>query len=129
KGVMGEAAPKTRMGVRWEGGLIYQHLYNDGINQKFIPVLFRDADKRFIPTPIQSATHYRVNTPQGYDKLYARMLNRPTAKKPGLGSIRSMPKKEVKTNLSMYVTGPINVDLWNEAQWRGTIFLFSENTP
>ena len=43
KGVMGEAAPKTRLGVRWEGGLIYQHLYNDGINQKFIPVLLRDA--------------------------------------------------------------------------------------
>lgn len=46
KEVMGEAAPKTRLGVRWEGGLIYQHLYNDGTNQKFIPVLFRDVANR-----------------------------------------------------------------------------------
>ena len=129
KGVMGEAAPKTRLGVRWEGGLIYQHLYNDGTNQKFIPVLFRDADKRFIPTPIQSATYYRVDTSEGYDRLYARLLNRPTAKKPELGPIRPLPKKEVKTDLSMYVTGPINVDLWNEARWQGTIFFVYENTP
>lgn len=129
KGVMGEAAPKTRLGVRWEGGLIYQHLYNDGINQKFIPVLFRDADKRFIPTPIRSATHYRVDTSQGYDRLYARLLNRPTAKKPELGPIRPLPKKEVKTDLSMYVTGPINVDLWNEAHWQGTAVFLYENTP
>jgi hypothetical protein len=129
KGVMGEAAPKTRLGVRWEGGLVYQHLYNEGINQKFIPVLFRDTDKRFIPTPIQSATHYRIDTPEGYNKLYARLLNRPTAKKPALGPIRPMPKKEVKTDLSMYVTGPINMDLWNEAQWQGTFLFLYENTP
>jgi hypothetical protein len=129
KGVMGEASPKTRLGVRWEGGLIYQHLYNEGINQKFIPVLFKDGDKKFIPTPVQSATHYRVDTSQGYDKLYARLLNRPTSKKPKLGPIWPMPKREVKTDLSMYVTGPINVDLWNEARWRGTIFLFFENAP
>ena len=129
KGVMGDAAPKTRLGVRWEGGLIYQHLYNEGTNQKFIPVLFREQDKKFIPTPIQSATYYRIDTPQGYDKLYARLLNRSTAKKPELGPIRPLPKKEVKTDLSMYVTGPINVDLWNLARWQGTFFALYENTP
>lgn len=129
KGVMGEAAPKTRLGVRWEGGLIYQHLYNEGTNQKFVPVLFRDADKKFIPTPIQSATHYLIDTPGGYDRLYARLMNRPTAKKPELGPIRPLPKKEVKTDPSMYVTGPIDVELWNEAQWSGTFVLFSKNIP
>ena len=129
KGVMGEAAPKTRLGVRWEGGLVYQHLYNEGINRKFIPLLFRNTDKKFIPTPIQSATHYRVDTTEGYDRLYARLLNRPTAKKPELGPIRPMPKKEIKTDLSMYVTGPINVDLWNEAKWQGTFLFLYENTP
>ncbi len=77
KRVMGEEIPDTGMGVRWEGGLIYQHLYNAGANQRFIPVLFRGADKKFIPTPLQSATHYRVDTQAAYDKLYARLLNRP----------------------------------------------------
>jgi hypothetical protein len=129
KRVMGEAGPDTGLGVRWEGGLIYQHLYNDGANQKFFPVLFKSTDKKFIPTPVHSATYYQVNTPEGYGRLYARLLNRPTAKKAELGPIRPLPKREVKTDLSMYVTGPINVDLWNEAQWQGTFVFIYEGTP
>jgi hypothetical protein len=118
---MGEAPPDTGLGVKWEGGLIYQYLYNAGANnQKFIPVLFRGTDKQFIPTPVQSATYYQVNTDAGYDKLYARLLNRPGVPKPELGPIRPLPKKEVKTNISMFVTGPIDVDLWNKAKWHST---------
>jgi len=129
KRVMGEESPDKGMGVRWEGGRIYQHLYNAGANQKFIPVLFRAADKKFIPTPLQSATHYELDSEAGYDRLYARLLNRPGVRKPELGRVRPAPKKEVKTNLSMYVTGPINVDLWNQAKWRGTLFLQYDGQP
>jgi len=124
-----EKDPDTGRGVKWEGGLVYQHLYNTGTNQKFIPILFRDSDKRFIPTPLQSATHYRVDTEEGYEKLYARLLGRPSVSKPDLGAVRPMPKKEVKTDLSMYVTGPINVDLWNEARWSGILVLQYEGQP
>lgn len=130
KRVMGdEKDPDTGRGVKWEGGLIYQHLYNAGANRKFIPVLFRDLDANFIPTPLQSATHYGVDTQAGYDKLYARLLNRPGIKKPDLGPIRPLPKKDVKTDLGMYVTGPIDVDLWNEAKWRGTLIMQYEGQP
>jgi len=130
KRVMGdEKDADTGRGVRWEGGLIYQHLYNAAANHKFIPVLFRDSDKKFIPTPVQSATHYRVDTQEGYDKLYARLLNKPGVKKPDLGPVRPLPKKEVKTDLSMYVTGPINVDLWNKAKWRGTLIMQYDGEP
>ena len=124
-----EKDPDTGLGVKWEGGLIYQHLYNAGANQKFIPVLFRDSDKKFIPTPVQSATHYRVDTEEGCEKLYARLLGRPGVKKPDLGPVRPLARKEVKTDLSMYVTGPINVDLWNQAKWRGTLILQFEGQP
>ncbi|HZZ17009.1 MAG TPA: SEFIR domain-containing protein [Candidatus Sulfotelmatobacter sp.] len=124
-----EEDPDTGRGVKWEGGLVYQHLYNAGTNQKFIPVLFRDSDKKFIPVPLQSATHYSVLSEEGYEKLYARLLGRPGVKKPDLGPVRSMPKKEVKTDFSMYVTGPINIDLWNEAKWRGTLVLYFEGQP
>jgi SEFIR domain len=130
KRVMGdERDADTGRGVKWEGGLIYQHLYNAGANQKFIPVLLRDSDRKFIPTPLQSATHYTVNTSAGYDKLYARLLNRPGITKPDLGPVRPLPKKEVKTDLSMYLTGPINVDLWNRAKWRGTLIARCEGLP
>ena len=57
--VMGDTAAEEGHGVKWEGGLIYQDIYNAGAtNAKFIPVLLRQQDKTFIPTPLQSATHH-----------------------------------------------------------------------
>jgi hypothetical protein len=54
KRVMGDAAENEGLGVRWEGGLIYQHIYNAGArNSKFIPLLLRKGDQAFIPTPLQ----------------------------------------------------------------------------
>src|ERR1700685_80053 len=128
KRLMGDDSPDAGTGVRWEGGLIYQHMYNAGANHKFIPVLFEKEDQKFIPTPLQSATRYVLNA--DYDKLYARLLNRPGVPKPELGRVRPLPEKEVKTNLSLYVTSPINVDLWNAAKWRGTFMgFFPEGGP
>ena len=44
--VMGEEEQGKGNGVKWEGTIIYQHLYNQGAeNRKFIPVLMRDSDK------------------------------------------------------------------------------------
>jgi hypothetical protein len=129
KRVMGDAEPETGLGVKWEGGLIYQHIYNAGANAKFVPVLLKGADKKFIPTPLQSATHYQVDTKAGYDKLYARLLNRPGVKKPDLGPIIPLPEKEVKTDLSMYITGPIDPQLWDEAKWRSVFMLGYEDRP
>lgn len=129
KRVMGDEGPDRGLGVRWEGGLIYQHIYNSGANTKFIPVLFRDGDRKFIPTPVQSATYYRVDTQAEYDKLYARLLGVPAVEKPKLGPIRSLPKKDVKTNISMYVSGPIDVELWNAARWSGTFMMMYESGP
>jgi hypothetical protein len=122
KRLMGDDGPGAGTGVRWEGGLIYQHMYNAGANHKFIPVLLRKEDKKFIPTPLQSATHYVLDA--DYGKLYARLLDRPGIPKPELGPVRPLPEKEVRTNLSLYVTGPINVDLWDAAKWRGTFMGF-----
>jgi SEFIR domain-containing protein len=59
--VMGTETPGTGLGVRWEGHLIYQYLYNAGANnEKFIPVVFSTFDLQYIPTPLQSATYYRL---------------------------------------------------------------------
>lgn len=49
KRVMGDEEAGKGLGVRWEGGLIYQHIYNAGtMNNKFIPVLMRGEDQPFI---------------------------------------------------------------------------------
>jgi hypothetical protein len=74
-------------------------MYNAGANHKFIPVLFRKADKRFIPTPLQSATHYMLDREEGYEKLYARLLNRPGVPKPQLVPIRPPNSAEDAPNV------------------------------
>jgi len=130
KRVMGEAAPNEGLGVRWEGGLIYQHIYNAGArNTKFIPVLLRREDQAFIPTPLQGVTHYLVSTKGGYDRLYARLLNRPLTEKPKLGPLRSLPKKDVKTNFSVFLSTPIDPELWDEAKWRGVFVRIYQSGP
>ena len=126
KRAMGQKSEGTGLGVRWEGGLIYQHIYNAGtLNNKFIPVLFDPKDKRFIPTPLQGATHYRADNQSGYDDLYFRLIGQPRVEKPRLGKRRALPRRDVKTDLTAYLSAPIDVDLWNEARWKSTFFIVS----
>jgi hypothetical protein len=130
KRVMNETAPDEGRGVKWEGGLIYQHIYNAGSNnKKFIPVIFKSDNARFIPTPLQGATHYDLSSASDYDKLYARLLGKPLTPKPKLGSARPLPKKKVKTNFSVFLSTPIDPALWEEAKWRGTFFLMYKDKP
>lgn len=123
--VMGREEPGVGLGVKWEGNLIYQYLYNSGtINTKFVPVLLNEADRHFIPTPLQGTSYFVVSQEDGYEDLYKRLLNQPKAVKPDLGKRRPLAKKEVKTDVSMFITGPINVELWDKAKWRGTFYFY-----
>jgi len=73
--VIGEEEPGKGNGVRWEGGIICQHLYNQGgENKKFIPVLMQESDKKYIPVPLQSASYFTIETEAGYQRLYSRLL-------------------------------------------------------
>jgi hypothetical protein len=128
--VMGEEEPGKGLGIRWEGHLIYQHLYSAGaINRRFIPVIFSADHRRFIPTPVQGATYYDLSTPHGYDDLYGRLTDQPKAEKPQLGRRRPLPTRPVKTNPAMFLSTPIDIDLWNEAKWSATFFSYQEGRP
>jgi hypothetical protein len=96
--VMGGDQPNVGQGVRWEGRIIYQHLYNSDVNRKFIPVLFSSQDAIYIPIPIQGAQRYPLDTPQGYESLYRRLTDQPSTLMPKLGKRRSLPVKERQTN-------------------------------
>lgn len=51
------------LGVRWEGHLIRQLLYESGgANDRFIPVIFDEADKKFIPLPLRAASRFSLPT-------------------------------------------------------------------
>lgn len=128
--VMGQEHPGRGLGVRWEGNLIYQHLYNAGaINFRFIPVLRAPEHSQFIPTPLQGATHYDLSDPSGYDDLYLRLTDQPKVAKPELGQRRPLPPRLVKNNPAMFLSMPIDVDLWNAAKWSATFYSFQEGHP
>jgi hypothetical protein len=124
--INGEDAPDTGLGVKWEGGIIYQHLYNQGANNsKFIPVLMKASHKTFIPVPLQGASYFAIDTEAGYQRLYNRLLGIPPAEKPPLGQRPPMPRKAVKTDPTLYFSSPINVPLWDKAKWVATAFLWA----
>lgn len=127
---MGEEKEGHGLGIRWEGNLIYQHLYNNGaINTRFIPVILKQEDSKHIPTPLQGTTHYNLDMESGYEDLYLRLTDQPKVEKPKLGKRKPLPKKPIKTNPAMYLTSPIDVDLWNSAQWSATFYSHQEGKP
>lgn len=92
-------------GVKWEGNVIYQTLYNNGnYNNKFIPVVFNDDDYMFIPKPLQGNTFYNISTENGYNNLYWRLRNIHLNEKPSLGELRPLPERKRKTQFSPTVT-------------------------
>jgi hypothetical protein len=126
--VMGQESVGQGHGIRWEGNLIYQHIYNAGsINTKFIPVVFAQEYKAFIPTPVQGATNYNITNPDDYERLYARLSGQVFTAKPPLGARRSLAPLSVKTDFSSFLFGPIDVDLWNIARWKGTVYAFADD--
>jgi len=70
-------------GVKWEGSIITQELYEaEARNQKFIPVLFSEADARFIPIPLRPYTYYVVTQVNDYEALVNRLSGRATGSRP-----------------------------------------------
>lgn len=130
KRIMGEEEEGVGLGIRWEGNLIFQHVYNAGTtNNKFIPVIFEEANKIHIPVPLQGATCYSLARRNGYEDLYRRLTDQPRIYKPKIGKRRALPEKLAKSSPSMYVTIPIDVDLWNAAQWKATVFAYELGKP
>lgn len=128
--VMGEEQEGKGLGVRWEGNLIYQHFYNAGsVNHRFVPIVLNHDHRQFIPTPLQGATYYALEDAHGYDELYLRLTDQARVPKPELGKRRPLPERPVKTNPAMFLSMPIDVDLWNTAKWSATFFSYQAGTP
>lgn len=130
KKVEGEVGADVGLGVRWEGNLIYQHLYESGsVNKRFVPVLLSDGRGEHIPLALRGATNYRVSDEAEYDKLYWRLRGQPQATKPDLGRLRPLPEKHRKTNPGAFLTGFIDVTLWGPAKWSGIFYAHDNVHP
>lgn len=108
-------------GVSWEISSIYQSLYNlKGHNNKFIPVVFSESDNEFVVKALQPYTIYNIETQ--FNKLKNRLLGIPNVVKPPVAA--PLPEKNRRC---MFISSPINIELWDKAKWRGTVFLYSSS--
>lgn len=106
-------------GVTWEISSIYQSLYNlQGHNSKFIPVIWEDNDRKYIPKALQLYTSYIISG--DCVKLINRIKGIPNVVKPPVSEETPLPAKEAKT---LFVSSPIDLPLWDSAQWRGVGFI------
>jgi len=89
-----EEEPGKGYGVLWEARLIRQHLYDQGsASGKFVPVIFGDGSSAHVPTPVKGASIHRVETAEGYERLYRLLTNQPFVRKPELGTLRRLPER------------------------------------
>ena len=125
---LGDEEDGVGLGAKWEGAILTQHLYESDMKTKgYVPIIFEADDAQFIPMPLRPFTRYLVDGEEGYERIYRRITNQPKAKQPRLGRRRELPSIEPKSGGTMYVGGPIDVDLWNKAEWSGTFFLLGQN--
>ena len=97
--VMGEELSGKGLGVRWEGKLIYQQLYQVGSETgraKFIPVLLEGGSVEHIPLPVRGNIFYQLDSEAMYDNLYRHLTGQPITVMPELGQQRTLPQKEQK---------------------------------
>lgn len=76
---------KQGRGVVFEIKLIYEDLFANTVNNKYIPVIVHDDDKKYIPEILRPYTAYNIMTQ--FDKLKNRILGVPNVKKPPLFNV------------------------------------------
>ena len=97
--VMGREEPGKGLGVRWEGSLIYNRIYNDKPSgSRFIPILLLPgSEPAHIPNPVQGHAYYRITTfdltDSGYEALYRHLTGQPPTPPPDLGKITPLPPR------------------------------------
>ncbi len=95
----GEEVPGIGQGVAWESVLIQNELYaSPHLNNKFIPILFKDEDRKWISLRFQGYTKYVIKSlelkqPSGdFSQLYRRLTNQPAIDIPQLGVVHKLRK-------------------------------------
>jgi SEFIR domain len=82
-------------GSIWESGAIIQELYDtQGLNSKFIPLILKADDSKFIPMSLRNTTFYRLIVAGDYELLYRRLTHQHPTPKKEIGKFRKLDKRE-----------------------------------
>ena len=75
-------------GVYWEGSVVYQYIYDEKANERFIPVLLGNETDESIPLRLKGYTTYAVGqfdlSDSGFEALYRELTAQPAVIKRGL---------------------------------------------
>jgi hypothetical protein len=89
---MGHAEAGIGRGAAWESQIITQVLYDaQGSNDKFIPVVFDEACRQYVPLFLRPYTTPNVSSPDGFVELLRLLTNQPAYPRPTLGERISLP--------------------------------------
>ncbi|MBI1209247.1 MAG: hypothetical protein GC191_18420 [Azospirillum sp.] len=81
-------SPGVGHGVIWESVLLYNDIYGaGGLNAKIIPIVFAEADRRFIPRPLLGTSSYQIDDPDQLETLYRRLTGQPRVVRPDRSDI------------------------------------------
>ena len=86
-----------------EGWISYDE---GGRNEKFRPVVFREEDKKYISVELRRFNRYRVDTPEGYEKLLRWLHEAPRAIVPIVGQRPDLPTEPVPELFPSKLDGP-----------------------
>lgn len=90
-----EQAEKGK-GVKWEGHIIRQTLYNNQVNNsKFIPVILNETDRIHIPLILNGYTNYLITDPIKYKELYEYITNQSKFSYPPKGNLRKLDAQQI----------------------------------
>ncbi len=86
-------------GVKWEGRIIRNILYNDDcMSAKFIPVLLSNGKPVHILTALKDSTFYRPNDPAELENLYRAITHQPAYEKPPVKpTVTPLPPRNSET--------------------------------
>lgn len=81
--------------MKWEAAIIAREIYeNDMHNERFLPVIFSEADRTHIPLVLRDFTYYQIDDPDSYDALYRKLTNQPGILVEPLGPFRPLPPRD-----------------------------------
>jgi len=118
--VMGREETGKGLGVRWEGSLIYNRIYNDRPSgSRFIPILLLPgSEPAHIPNPVQGHSRYALATfdlsdPQ-YKALYRHLTGQPATREPDLGPIQILPPEPRPSSSHLPPAATARLDVFDE---------------
>lgn len=83
-------------GATWEGNLILNEFYEMSTrSNKFIPIVFEDDDKQYIPAPLRGRDYFDVSREDRFWALYRLLTEQPEVVLPSVGPIIQMPPRGI----------------------------------